>query len=90
MLIKKRPLISESAHLRAQVVRFEWFEIELKEPNFGSVIVKFLFYRQYPNWLHTFSFGFLYKCHFPLIKRKVVCVTACTLVYTNAHVEIRG
>lgn len=27
---------------------------------------------------------------FPLIKRKVVCVTACTLVYTSAHVDIRG
>lgn len=42
MLIKKKALlISESAHLRKRVVRFEWFEIELKEPNFGNVIVKF-------------------------------------------------
>lgn len=31
MLIKKALLIFESAHLREQVVRFEWFEIELKE-----------------------------------------------------------
>lgn len=54
MLIKKALLISESAHLREQVVRFEWFEIELKEPNFGSVIVKFLFYRQYQLVTHIF------------------------------------